>query len=182
MQLTKDFNTETDIKITNSVSWDSLSNELKANAKALAENLQAIRAYVGKPIIITSGYRPAAKNATVGGSKTSQHLHGEAWDFVVKGFTAKDLDELFNALVDGSVKLPHPCSQAIRETKGNSEWIHLGIKTHRWLEAQKSTIANVKATSAQKSRATKRLTHCEFLLTKDTINFELIKYKPYGDF
>ena len=43
--------------------------------------LQCIREHFGKPVHITSGYRTAAHNAAVGGSKSSQHLLGRAADF-----------------------------------------------------------------------------------------------------
>lgn len=47
--------------------------------------LQCIREHFGKPVYITSGYRTAAHNAAVGGSKSSQHLLGRAADFYVEG-------------------------------------------------------------------------------------------------
>ena len=47
--------------------------------------LQCIREHFGKPVHITSGYRTAAHNAAVGGSKSSQHLLGRAADFYVEG-------------------------------------------------------------------------------------------------
>ena len=47
--------------------------------------LQCIREHFGKPVHITSGYRTAAHNAAVGGSKSSQHLLGRAADFHVEG-------------------------------------------------------------------------------------------------
>ena len=46
--------------------------------------LQCIREHFGKPVHITSGYRTAAHNAAVGGSKSSQHLLGRAADFWVE--------------------------------------------------------------------------------------------------
>lgn len=46
--------------------------------------LQCIREHFGKPLHITSGYRTAAHNAAVGGSKSSQHLLGRAADFWVE--------------------------------------------------------------------------------------------------
>jgi hypothetical protein len=162
-----------------------LDEALESNAKALAENLQAIRDFLNIPMRVTSWYRPLTINRNAGGSKTSQHLHGEAVDFVVHKFDAKAYDNLFKELIEGTIKLPHACSQIIRETKdtaeGRKEWIHMGIKTLRWLDAQKDTINSSSASSAQKSKATKRLTHCECLLTKDAVNFELVKYIPYGD-
>jgi hypothetical protein len=162
-----------------------LDEQFTANAQALAENLQAVRDFLGKPVGVSSWYRPTTINRKAKGSKTSQHLHGEAVDFYVRALDAAGLDDLFKLIIDGKIKLPHACSQIIRETKdteeGRKEWIHMGIKTLRWIEAQKEVI-NSNANSMQKSKATKRLTHCECLRTPNTIDFELIKYKPYGEF
>ena len=47
----------------------------------LAALLEAIRLHFGCPVAITSGFRTAAHNAAVGGSKSSQHLLGRAADF-----------------------------------------------------------------------------------------------------
>lgn len=159
-----------------------LDETLTANAQALAENLQAVRDFLGKPVGVSSWYRPTTINRQAKGSKTSQHLHGEAVDFYVRALDAAGLDVLFKLIIDGKIKLPHACSQIIRETdKDGNEWIHMGIKTLRWIGAQKEVI-NSNANSLQKSKATKRLTHCECMRTPNTIDFELIKYKPYGEF
>ena len=45
--------------------------------------LQCIREHFGKAVTITSGYRTAAHNTAVGGSKSSQHLLGRAADIQV---------------------------------------------------------------------------------------------------
>lgn len=47
--------------------------------------LQPLRDFVG-PINITSGYRCAEVNVIVGGANSSQHLYGQAVDFVCKDF------------------------------------------------------------------------------------------------
>jgi uncharacterized protein YcbK (DUF882 family) len=53
---------------------------------ALLEVLESIREFSGVPIIITSGYRCAAHNATLpDASPNSAHLTGEAADFFVSG-------------------------------------------------------------------------------------------------
>ena len=52
----------------------------------LVQCLQKIRNHFGKPVHITSGYRTAAHNAAVGGSKSSQHLLGRAADFYWRPF------------------------------------------------------------------------------------------------
>ena len=44
------------------------------------EVLEPLRAYAGKPIVISSGYRCPALNRAVGGASQSQHLRGEAAD------------------------------------------------------------------------------------------------------
>ena len=51
---------------------------------SLAALLQKIRDHFGRPVVITSGYRTAAHNAAVGGSKSSQHLLGRAADIQVQ--------------------------------------------------------------------------------------------------
>ena len=51
------------------------------NLKTLSENiLEPLRDHACQPIVISSGYRCPALNNAVGGSKTSQHLTGEACD------------------------------------------------------------------------------------------------------
>jgi uncharacterized protein YcbK (DUF882 family) len=47
--------------------------------------LQEIRDRYGAPVIINSGYRSVEHNRAVGGSSNSQHIHGNAADFVVRG-------------------------------------------------------------------------------------------------
>ena len=53
----------------------------KQNLIALTENvLDPIRTLLGRPITVNSGYRSHPVNDKVKGSKTSQHLKGEAAD------------------------------------------------------------------------------------------------------
>ena len=54
---------------------------LLPNLKTLCEVvLEPLRAFAGKPIVISSGYRCPALNRAVGGVPQSQHLRGEAAD------------------------------------------------------------------------------------------------------
>ena len=154
------------------------------NFRMLAQNLQVIRDFLGRPIKITSGLRSEAGNSSLqGASKTSQHLFGEACDFVVSGLDTEGLDYVFHKILQLELILPNPCSQIIRESNGKgAEWIHMGLKTTRWLDVQKTAIANPVVNAAQKAKATKRLTSCECLTTPDTKSFTLVKYIPYGDF
>lgn len=76
------------------------------NLKALAERLEQIRALIGAPIIISSGFRSAAVNAAVGGSKTSDHMTGHAADIRAEGITPRKLyTTLKKAMEEGELVL-----------------------------------------------------------------------------
>ena len=55
--------------------------------------LQPLRDKLGKPMIITSGFRSKKVNELVGGVGNSQHLYGQACDFVVNGMTPAQVVE-----------------------------------------------------------------------------------------
>ncbi len=52
----------------------------------LCPGLEQVRALLGKPILISSGYRSQRLNAAVGGSAKSQHMEGLAADFTCPGY------------------------------------------------------------------------------------------------
>ena len=58
---------------------------------SLAALLQKIRDHFGRPVVITSGYRTAAHNKSVGGAAYSQHLYGRAADIRVQGIPVEQL-------------------------------------------------------------------------------------------
>lgn len=54
---------------------------------ATAARMETVRTLLGnRPIIVLSGFRSAAVNKAVGGSKTSAHMTGHAVDFICPGF------------------------------------------------------------------------------------------------
>ncbi|MDR0952727.1 MAG: DUF882 domain-containing protein [Elusimicrobiota bacterium] len=53
--------------------------------------LEPARAVIGRPLIITSAYRSPKLNAALGGAENSQHLKGQAADFIVKDLSAKEV-------------------------------------------------------------------------------------------
>jgi len=61
---------------------------VRGNARILcAEILEPVRAHFGKPVIVTSGYRPPLLNAAAGGKTKSFHLYEDgrcAADFKVQ--------------------------------------------------------------------------------------------------
>jgi hypothetical protein len=52
----------------------------------LAPGMERVRAALGVPVLITSGYRSPELNRAVGGSKASQHVQGLAADFIAPQF------------------------------------------------------------------------------------------------
>lgn len=60
--------------------------------------LNPIRQNIEKPVIITSGYRNKQVNKLVNGAPNSQHLKGEAADFIIKGMTIEDIIKFINNL------------------------------------------------------------------------------------
>lgn len=92
-----------------------------ANLKALCENvLQPLRRALGCPIIIISGFRCAELNKKVGGCPNSQHLLGEAADFVVP---QQNLKDVFNY-----IKVHLPYDQLLFEYNGTDRWIHVSYR------------------------------------------------------
>jgi len=62
------------------------------NLHVLAAGLERCRAILGQqPMIITSGYRSAAVNTAVGGSRRSAHMRGLAADFRVPGMNPRSV-------------------------------------------------------------------------------------------
>ena len=85
--------------------------------------LEPVRAKFG-PVTINSSYRAPLVNKAVGGSKTSQHVNGQAIDFEVKGVDNKVVADWIGDNLE--------FDQVILEfyTKGdkNSGWVHASIK------------------------------------------------------
>lgn len=83
--------------------------------------LEPIRAKFG-PIRVNSAFRGPAVNTAVNGSKSSQHLTGQAADIVVPGVA---LDVVFAWIVKESGL---PFGQAILEGPGGKvAWIHISL-------------------------------------------------------
>jgi len=62
-----------------------MPEEVYFNVVKVANQLQYLRDYLGKPIKVNSAYRSPEHNASVGGVKTSQHILGKAADIAIKG-------------------------------------------------------------------------------------------------
>jgi uncharacterized protein YcbK (DUF882 family) len=68
------------------------TQEIIDNLKVLCEKvLQPVREHYGKSVKVNSGYRAPEVNASVGGSKTSDHCKGQAADIEIVGIANGDL-------------------------------------------------------------------------------------------
>lgn len=100
---------------------------------SLAALLQKIRDHFGRPVVITSGYRTAAHNAAVGGSKSSQHLLGRAADFYVEGVDVATVAAYAETLLPsrgGIGRYPKDAKHPKRVTG----WVHIDTRANksRW--------------------------------------------------
>ena len=93
------------------------------NLKALCmEVLQPLRDYLGKPVVISSGYRSEEVNRAVGGVKGSQHLKGEAVDIAVEN--TEHLLKIMHFIMNET-----DFDQLIWEkNKQGTQWVHVSYK------------------------------------------------------
>ena len=110
---------------------NSPSPEIENNLVRLIETvLDPIRERYGSPLRISSGYRCKKLNDAVDGSKTSQHMKGEAADLIPADGDTRRLFYLIKEMIDNKeIK----CGQLIWEygTKKAPKWVHISIKTDK---------------------------------------------------
>lgn len=106
-------------------------SEILANLHEIENNLMnPVRVAFGYPIIVTNAYRSPTYNSLIGGSATSAHTTGRAWD-VVCGREG-DIRYLFKAIVDVLTANNIAYDQLIWETPAGStsRWIHISLKNN----------------------------------------------------
>ena len=98
------------------------TEEVVENLRALClEVLQPLRDHLGKPVVVSSGYRCKDLNRNVGGVENSQHLKGEAADIKVRD--REELIDVMRYIMDET-----DFDQLIREKSGSTEWVHVSHK------------------------------------------------------
>ena len=88
------------------------------NLKRVAEMLEQVRALVGAPIKVSSGYRAPALNKAIGGSATSAHVRGLAADISTAAMAPKALARLIQ---QSDIQF----DQLIYE----GTWVHIGLSS-----------------------------------------------------
>ena len=103
---------------------NSPTSEIINNLKQLVRYvLDPLREKYGKPIRVNGAYRCPELNKAVGGSKTSQHMTGQAADITVGSPDANK--KLFNLIIEMNL----PFDQLIDEK--NFRWIHVSYSDRK---------------------------------------------------
>lgn len=84
----------------------------------LVSILDILRNQIGKPIIITSGYRTPEWNKKCNGAKYSYHMRGMAADIRVNGMNAKELANKLDKII------PDGCGIIVY-----NNWVHFDVRT-----------------------------------------------------
>lgn len=97
-------------------------NEHVVNLTALVDNvLDPLRTWYGKPLVVSSGFRCPELNKAVKGSKTSQHMSGQAADIDTG-------DRQQNKLLFEYIRKNLPFDQLIDES--NFAWVHVSFRLY----------------------------------------------------
>lgn len=101
-----------------------LTSELEDSLEKLLTALNVFRNAYGKPMTVTSGYRPAGINAKAGGARRSAHMTCEACDFAdadgaIKRFALQNLKVLEDAglYMEDAAATPTWCHLQTRRTR-----------------------------------------------------------------
>lgn len=133
MKLSKNFTLEELVKSTTALRCNidnTPSDKEIENLQVLVTKiLQPIRDKYGKPIRINSGYRCEKLNKQVGGSKTSQHMTGEAAD--IETINGSNNSKLFNLIKSMIENNEIEVGQLIWEygSKKDPNWVHVSLPT-----------------------------------------------------
>ncbi len=117
MMLTENFELE---EFTNNFEGE-LSTTQMENVKKLADNLQKLRSYTGKLVMVTSGVRSIEHNQEVGGVPNSRHLYGQAADIKVEGMTTEQVANAIEQLIASNVMVQG--GLGIYDT-----WVHYDVR------------------------------------------------------
>lgn len=90
--------------------------------QVLAVNvLQPVRDHYGRGVKVNSGYRSPEVNASVGGSKTSDHCKGQAADIEIPGVPNKELA----LYIRDNLEYTQLILEAYTEGVPDSGWVHV---------------------------------------------------------
>jgi hypothetical protein len=125
MQLTSNFSLK-ELTVSETATRKGLDNTpseaITANLKTLAETiLQPLREHYGKSVKVNSGYRSPDVNASVGGSKTSDHCKGQAADIEIAGVANGELANY----IASNFKFTQVILEFYTQGIPDSGWVHV---------------------------------------------------------
>lgn len=95
-----------------------ISASISANLEKLLDSLNKFKLVYGKPLVVSSGYRPGGFNVSAGGAKRSNHMICLACDFV-------DLDSSLDSFCVGSPEVLESCGLYLEHPMWTKGWCHL---------------------------------------------------------
>lgn len=98
-----------------------LSSTMEGNLLRLLAALNKLRLTYGKPMIVSSGYRPPEHNKKVGGAPNSCHLTCEAADF-------RDKDGELKKWCMDNLQVLADCGLYMEDPLSTPTWCHLQIR------------------------------------------------------
>ncbi len=102
-----------------------LTAEMELNLETLLYRLNKVRRHYGKPMIVSSGYRPGAINSTVpGASKKSAHMNCMACDF-------EDPDGRLAVWCLKNRAFLRELGLCLEDPNYTKGWVHLDIKPRK---------------------------------------------------
>lgn len=103
--------------------------EVVARLRVLCERvLEPVRALVGAPVFVSSGYRSPALNRRVSGTENGQHPKGEAVDFEVPGV---DNLALAHKIVASDIDFDQLILEFYVDGQPSSGWLHVSYREGR---------------------------------------------------
>ena len=101
-----------------------LTPELERNLQELLRRLNLFRQMFGKPMRVSSGYRPHSINAKVGGAVNSAHLYCQAADFY-------DTDKAIRKFILEHPSVLEECDLYCEDFSFTPTWVHLQTRPTR---------------------------------------------------
>lgn len=95
-----------------------LTPELEVNLIKLLAALNKFRAVYGKPMVVSSGYRPGPFNAAAKGAKHSNHMVCLACDF-------KDIGNMLDEYCLNNQSILEECGLWLESPRSTPGWSHL---------------------------------------------------------
>lgn len=97
-----------------------LNIELEKNLERLLDSINKFRKFYGRPMIVSSGYRPGYYNKAAGGAKSSNHMFCLACDFV-------DKDSSIDRFCTKNTDILRRCGLYIEHPRWTKGWCHMQV-------------------------------------------------------